>query len=102
MENVSKLRVHLLSNDHTTWLQIQRSRVPFLAVPDLFTSLERSAITIVKIIEELHERKSSPYGLETRDQRPCGPVALTTPHSLPDKCESNFAGLGSRSFSIVR
>jgi hypothetical protein len=39
----------------------------------------------MRIIEELLERKPSGSGLENRDQRPCGPVALTPQQPLPQK-----------------
>jgi hypothetical protein len=39
--------------------------------------VERGPVSLVRITEELLERKSS-FGLETRDEMPLGSVALTT------------------------
>jgi hypothetical protein len=58
-KNVISTRINgppLLSSGQSFSLQIQRSRVRFPALPD-FLSLERGPLSLVRIIEELLERK---------------------------------------------
>jgi hypothetical protein len=52
--------------------------------------LERGPLSLVKITEELHERKSSGSGLENRDQRPWESIALIMRHPLVAKISTNF------------
>jgi hypothetical protein len=57
----AKSRPPLWFNGQNSWLQIQRSRVLFLALPDFveILGLERGLLSLVRIIEELLEWKSS-------------------------------------------
>jgi hypothetical protein len=59
----------LWSSGQSSWLQIQRSRVRFPALPGFskVKDLERCPLSLVRIIEELLEWKSSGSGLENRD-----------------------------------
>jgi hypothetical protein len=52
--------VHLWSNGQISWLQIQRSRVQFPMLLNFLKSRPgRDPLSLVRISEELHERKSS-------------------------------------------
>jgi hypothetical protein len=53
--------------------------------------LERGPLSLVWIIQELLERKGGVSGLENRDERPCGPVALSTRYILPAIVSTKFA-----------
>jgi hypothetical protein len=64
-------------------------------------SLERGPLSLVRIIEELLEWKSSGSGLENRVLRPWGSVALTTQHH-PQKLAPTSPTSGGRSVGIVR
>jgi hypothetical protein len=56
------------SSDQSFWLQIQRSRVRFLALPDFMSSsgCETGPLSLVSTIEELLGRNSKGYSLENR------------------------------------
>jgi hypothetical protein len=62
--NVSCCIPPLWSGGQSFWLQIQRSRVPFPALPDLWevVRLERGPLSLMRITEELLEWKCSGSG----------------------------------------
>jgi hypothetical protein len=66
--------------------------------------LERGPLSLVRIIEELLEWKSSGSGQENRINGRVGgeSVALTTRHPLSAKVGTNFAEKRRRSVGIVR
>jgi hypothetical protein len=64
--------------------------------------LERGPLSLVRIIEELLEWKSSGSGLENRNLRPWKFVALTTRHFLSAKVGITSQTSGGRSVDIVR
>jgi hypothetical protein len=59
----------LWSGGQSSWLQIQRSRVRFPALPDCLRSsgVERGPLSLVSTIEELLGRNNSGSGLENRE-----------------------------------
>jgi hypothetical protein len=82
----------LWSGGEIFWLQIQRSWVRFLALPDCVSSscLERGPLSLMSTIEELLERKSSGSGIRTWEYGRRDPPRW--PHdTLSAKVGSNFA-----------
>jgi hypothetical protein len=62
------VRPPLWSSGQSSWLQIQKSRVRFPQLQIFWevVGLERGPLSLVRIIEELAEWKSSGFGLENR------------------------------------
>jgi hypothetical protein len=60
---------HLCSSDHSSWLQIQRSRFDSRHYQIFWevVSLERGPLSLVSISEELLVRKNSGCGLESEN-----------------------------------
>jgi hypothetical protein len=80
----------LWSSGQSSWLQIQRSRVRFLA-PQFFweaVDMERGPFILVSITEELLERKTN--GSESRKSRS---FALTTRHHQSTRVATNFTDM---------
>jgi hypothetical protein len=64
--------------------------------------LKWGSLSLVRIIEELLERKSSCSGQENRINDRGGSVALTTRHLYPQKLALTLPTSGGRSVGIVR
>ena len=94
----------LWSSGQSFWLQIQRSRVRFPALPDFLSSSgSRTGSTQPREVNwGATWIKSSGSGPENGDYRPWGSVALTTWHpSIRKSWETSPTG-GGRSVGIVR
>ena len=74
-------RPPLWSSGQSFWLQIQRSQVRSPALPDFLSSSGSGTGSTkpreVKLRSYLNKKVAAP-GSENRDERPWGPVALTT------------------------
>jgi hypothetical protein len=84
----------LWSSGQSFWLQIQRSRIRFPALPDFLRS-SGSGMGSTQPREDncgaTWKEKSSGYGLEIRDWQLWESAVLTTRHPLSAKVGTNFA-----------
>jgi hypothetical protein len=69
--NIEEGRPPLWSSGQSSWLQIQRSRVRFLALPDFLTGsgsvTGSSLVSLVSTIKELYGINGRGSGLENRE-----------------------------------
>jgi hypothetical protein len=94
----------LWSDGQSFWLQIQRSEVRFLALPEFFwevMGLERGPLSLVSTIEELLGRNSKGSGLENREYGRRDPSRWPRDNPSPRKLSLTLLTSGGRSVSIV-
>jgi hypothetical protein len=94
-----------LSSGESSWLQTQRPRVRFLALPDSLRSIGSGTgpLSLVSTIEELLGRNSIFSGLENQEYSRRGSVGLTTRHpSVCKRLTLTSLRSDSRSVAIVR
>jgi hypothetical protein len=97
-------RPPLWSSGQSSWLQIQRSRVPFLALPDFLrrVGLERGPLSLVRITEELLEWKSNGSGQENLTNDRGDPLRWPRDTLYQQKLALISPISGGRSVGIVR
>jgi hypothetical protein len=90
---VQNKRPPVWSSGQSSWLQIQRSVFDFLLYLIFWevVGLERDLLSLLSIIEELFERKSSDYGLEHRDYVRGDPPRWLRDSPLSAKGGTNFS-----------
>jgi hypothetical protein len=83
------------SSGQSSWLQIQRSRVRFPALPDVLRSngSGTGSLSLVSAIEELLEWKSSGFGLENREYGRGDPLRWPRNTLYPQKVGINLANM---------
>jgi hypothetical protein len=92
----------LWSSDQSSWLQIQRSRGRFPALPDFVRSLERGPFSLVSTTEELLGRNNSGSGLENREHVRGDPLRWPRDTLYPQKLALTSPTCGGRWVGIFR
>jgi hypothetical protein len=95
----------LWSSRQSFWLQIQRSRVRFPALPDFLRSSgsgTRGPLSLVSTIEELLGRNISGFGLENREYGRGDPLRWPRDTLYPQKLELTLPTSCGRSAGVFR
>jgi hypothetical protein len=100
----AEIRPLLWSSGQSSWLQIQRSRVRFPALPEFWevVGLERGPLSLVSTIEELLGRNSSGSGLENREYGRGDSLRWPLYALYPQKLALTSPTCGGRTVGIVR
>jgi hypothetical protein len=93
----------LRSSGQSSWLQIQRTRVRYLALQIFWeVGLERGPLSLVSTIEKLVGRNSSGSSLENREYGRVDPLRWPRDTLYPQKLALTSPTSGGRSVGILR